>query len=80
MDKSPRIFMYLEGGVVHSIVADQPVDIMILDADCDEGGEFVNSYIDCDGIKFDAVMLGGIGAEVEINPKIVDHYFKQIKK
>jgi hypothetical protein len=74
----PRVWMYIEGGVLHEVVADSPVDIMVLDCDVDGlDGDRIKTYKDMSGEEFDALDLR---FKVDINKKVVDHYFKQGKK
>jgi hypothetical protein len=74
--KKPRILAFIEGGVCHYICSDTAVDVMILDEDV-EGIDNYEHYTDLDGDKFVArEACDG----VEINEKLINHYFKQRRK
>lgn len=69
----PKIFIYVEGGLIQSIISDSPIDALILDGDTD-GIERTKKYTEPDGTEFEAREAYD---EVEINKKATDHYFKQ---
>ena len=71
----PKVFVYVEGGIIQTILADQPIDILVLDGDV-EGMDEHKTYTEPDGTKFDAREASD-GARV--NKKAVEHYFKQVK-
>lgn len=72
----PRIFIYVSGGLIQNIVADQKVEVMVLDADVDgmEGGKTFKDAIN--GSTFEA-REDWDHTDVEVSKKIVDHYFRQ---
>ena len=74
--KTPRLFIYVSGGMIQSIVADQKVEVMVLDADVDgiEGGKTFKDQ--CEGWEFEAREAWD-HTEVEVNKNTVDHYFAQ---
>jgi hypothetical protein len=72
---NPKVFVYVEGGVIQTILSDQPIDILVLDGDV-EGIDGYETYTEPDGTSFQA-RIGSDGALV--NKKAVKHYFKQVK-
>lgn len=76
LNKTPRLFIYVSGGLIQNIVADQKIEVMVLDADVDgmEGGKTFTDSIN--GSKFEAREAWDHTA-VEVSKKIVDHYFRQ---
>jgi hypothetical protein len=71
--KKPRIFIHVEGGVIQDIISDTKLDVMVLDADV-EGMDGYKEYKDMDDDTFNAREAWG---KVDVNKKVVDHYFKQ---
>ncbi len=73
---TPRLFIYVSGGIIQNIVADQKVEVMVLDADIDvmEGGKTFTDSIN--GSKFEAREAWD-HTVVEVSKKTVDHYFSQ---
>ena len=73
----PRIFIYVEGGLIQSIISDTDVDIMVLDGDTDglDGCKKYTNYPD--NTEFEAREAWD---DTEINKNIVDHYFNQREK
>jgi hypothetical protein len=70
----PRIYIYVEGGIIQSIIADQPVDLLVLDGDV-EGDEDEKEWKDYpDGDPFTARKAW---AEVDVSRKCVNHMFNQ---
>ncbi len=76
-ETAPRVFIYVEGGLIQSIIADRKVKLMVLDGDV-EGGDDYEEYTDFHGAKFEAFL--GRAEEAEISIPAVDHYFKERKR
>lgn len=77
LGKPPKLYIYVEGGLIQTIMSDRKVDLMILDGDidgCDETKQF--KYFD--GDTFEA--YEAYRAEAEVDKEVVDHYFKQKRK
>jgi hypothetical protein len=74
-NSTPRLFVYVRGGVIQTVIADQKVEIMVLDGDV-EGleGEDIKTYKDTAKEMFNARKAWD---KVEVNKKVVDHYFSQ---
>ena len=79
LKKKPRLFVYVEGGIIQNIISDKKIDLLVLDGDID-GAETTKKFVDFhNGIKFDAIVTDWVEPE-EINKKAVNHYFKQRNK
>jgi hypothetical protein len=74
--KKPRVYIYVEGGVVQGVYTDSPVDVMILDGDVEGSDDYkeYKCYRSPDTLEAHEVVT-----EAEQNKKLVDHYFKQRK-
>lgn len=69
-----RMFIYVEGGLIQTIVADGSMSILVLDGDTD-GLDGVDKYTDMGGDEFKARIAWE--QHPDNNKKIVDHYFNQ---
>ena len=71
----PKVYIYVEGGVIQSILADQPVDLLVLDGDIDglEDGEY-KEWKDLRDHTFEARRAW---AEAEVSKKAALHFFNQ---
>lgn len=72
-----RMFIYVEGGLIQTIVTDGCMDILVLDGDTD-GLDGVDKYVDLGGDEFKA--RSAWESHPDNNKRIVDHYFDQQKK
>ncbi len=73
----PRIIIVVQGGVVQEVLADQPVEALLIDHDVEQSsgqsGEGV-TVIDTFGEEMQ-VNFGEYA--VDVNPQAVNHYFNQ---
>jgi hypothetical protein len=75
VQNNPRLFVYVRGGVIQTVIADQKVEVMVLDGDVDGlEGEDIKTYKDTAKEMFNARKAWD---KVEVSKKVVDHYFSQ---
>ncbi len=73
----PRVIIVVQGGVVQEVIADQPVDALLIDHDVEQssGQNGEGSIVtDLSGEKMQ-VNFGIL--PVTFSPQLVEHYFKQ---
>ncbi|RLG45578.1 MAG: hypothetical protein DRN81_01285 [Thermoproteota archaeon] len=73
-ENKPRLFIYVEGGVIQTISSTVPTELLVLDGDVDGIDDFHN-YEDIDGDSFQARVAWSRLAD--FNERITNHYFDQ---
>ncbi len=75
----PRIVIVVQGGVVQEVLADQPVEALLIDHDVEfSSGQSGEGVIVTD-LSGEEMQVNFGGYAVDVNPQAVDHYFNQNK-
>lgn len=73
----PRIFIHVEDGIIQTILADTPMDIMVLDGDVEGMNEdSIKTYTD-PFLKETFKAREAWGSKVTVQKRVVHSYFKQ---
>ena len=77
----PRIVIKMEGGLIQRIMADVPMEVLIMDHDIMETNDTDNirKIVEADG-SGEEVYSEGIGDVDYVDPADVDFYFNQSRK
>ncbi len=77
-NRSPKIVIEMEGGLIQEITANVKTEVLVLDADTDGGDEDrIREIANWDGSK-EEIYSSGID-EPEVLPEYVDFYFDQFR-